>query len=215
MTNNVGGAVAVGAPWIWTVTVANIGSTVVTVPALQAILFDHLPTANVVYGRPTVTASGGAAGPLTCDVDFSYRLACFASGGAVTLPPGSSFQVALTATASAPAVFANPRAGMSCPVDPIGILVEADEANNVCADTVVVGVQAAVGPQAVANDPNNDDEDEDEPADRPRRSATSGRTPTRPARTTTGPRGTCWRSAATPRPSPSTRSPSRPTRRTS
>ncbi len=164
--NNVGGAADVGAPWTWTVTVTNAGTSAVTFSATQAVVFDHLPT-NVTYGTPTVTPSGGASGPLVCTVDFTLRLACFAAGGAVTLPPGGSFQIAFTATAGAPAVFASPRAGQTCAVDPNGIIAESVETNNDCGDTVTVAYQGAqpagvAGAAGSANDDGDDDED-DEP----------------------------------------------------
>jgi hypothetical protein len=158
-TNNVGGAAVPGAPWTWTVTVTNAGTTTATFAATQAVLFDHLPTSNVTYGTPTVTPSGGASGPLVCTIDFSLRLACFATGGVVTLPPGGSFQIAFTATASAPAVFASPRAGQACAVDPVGVVVEASEGNNLCADTVTVAYQTG-RPASAANNEDDDDDDE-------------------------------------------------------
>ena len=133
-TNNVGGAVDVGVPWTWTLTIANAGAVAGTFAADRIVAVDNLPNTGVTYEAPTVTALGGATGPLVCTIDFTVRLTCVATGGAVTLPPGGSFQVALPARATAPGVFANPRANLPCQVDPNGAVVESNEGNNTCRD---------------------------------------------------------------------------------
>jgi len=158
--NNVGGAANVGAPWTWTITLANAGALAATFANGQIALIDNLPNTGVTYGAPTVTPSGGTSGPIACAVDFSVRLACFATGGAVTLPSGGSFQVSLTATSTMAGTYANPRAGATCAVDPNGGVAESMETNNACTDTVTVGAQAgqAVAAGGAANDPNNDDD---------------------------------------------------------
>ena len=174
-TNNVGGTVGVGATWTWTITVTNTGTSIATFAATQAVLFDHLPNANVTYGTPTLTAAGGATGPLVCTVDFTFRLSCIATGGAVTIPPGGSFQVSLTATSVAAGSYANPRAGSSCAVDPNGGVPESSEANNACGNTVTVTAgsqtgQSVAAPVAASAPANDDDDDDDN--DKPRLSET-------------------------------------------
>ena len=111
-SNNVGGVVAAGTAWTWTIDIANGGTATATFSAGQVILIDNLPNTNVSYGAPTVAPpTGGASGPLTCAIDFTFRLACFATGGTVSLPPGGAFRVAFSASSSTFGTYANPRTG--------------------------------------------------------------------------------------------------------
>jgi large repetitive protein len=160
-TNNVAGIAAPGVPWTWTLTIANAGTLTATVPAGQFLVLDNLPDRNIVYGAVSVTPTGSASGPLACTIDFTYRLTCEGAGGNVTIPVGGSFQVAFTATTSVAGAYANPRVGGSCQADPNNLVVESNEANNTCADTVTLGGQAVQQAAGGPHDPNNDDEDEE------------------------------------------------------
>ena len=70
-----------------------------------------------------------------------------APGGHQTV--SGSFQVTLTATATAPGLFVNPRAGLPCQVDPTGQVIESNEGNNACSD------QVRSGPDLAATKTNN------------------------------------------------------------
>lgn len=137
-TDNVLGATTVGTPWTWNIHVADGGNAAATFSTGQTILHDDLP-AGPVYGTATVSGASGitGTGTLSCSI-ASGVLACTPSGGTVTLAALSSFNVSFTATSSAGGTFANPTAGGTCTVDPSGLIVESNEANNTCSDTVTV-----------------------------------------------------------------------------
>jgi hypothetical protein len=66
-------------------------------------------------------------------------LTCTAAGGTVVLASGAgAFNVSLSATPPATGSFVNPRSGGSCAVDPDNVVIESNETNNQCADTVQV-----------------------------------------------------------------------------
>src|SRR5574341_792780 len=118
-TNSVGGVMVLGGSFDWTLTVVNAaaaGSTY-TVPA-------------------TATNAGGTAGTINCAI-AANTLTCTASG-AMTMPPGGSFSVAVTVTPTADGSLVNPKSGGVCTADPLTAAAEIDETNNGCADTVTV-----------------------------------------------------------------------------
>jgi CSLREA domain-containing protein len=133
-TNNVSGTAVVGQSWLWTITVSNGGNANASFSNGQIILADNLPnSSSISYGSPTPSNPG-----VTCSIDASMDLSC-ATNGPLTLAPSGSFTVQFTATATAPATYANPRGGGSCSVDPSNVVVESNEANNGCSDSVTVG----------------------------------------------------------------------------
>jgi uncharacterized repeat protein (TIGR01451 family) len=77
------------------------------------------------------------SGTLNCTINTS-DLVCAAADGDVTIGAGGTFKVQGTATPGGSATFANPRGGGVCAVDPDGAIAEVNEANNQCADTVIV-----------------------------------------------------------------------------
>lgn len=137
----------------WTLTVANGGDANVSFSSGQTILSDNLPNSNVIYGSPSVGSLNGVSGSgtINCSVVAS-NLNCVASGGTVVLADVTGgFQVTVPTTPTAPGSLVNPRVGGSCAVDPGGVISEGDEANNACADTVVV----AGSPDLVVSKTNN------------------------------------------------------------
>ena len=135
-TNSTGG-VSTAANWTWTWTIGNAAATeTATFANLDEILEDNLPDANVTYGAPQVVLAGGAAGTVNCAV-ASSDLTCTASG-AVTIPAGATITVTVLVNPTGQLIYANPRSGGACAVDPLSSVAESDDANNACADTVVV-----------------------------------------------------------------------------
>ena len=60
------------------------------------------------------------------------------TSAALSLAASGSFTVSFTATATSPATYAVPRAAGTCAVDPSGVVVESNESNNGCSNSVVV-----------------------------------------------------------------------------
>ena len=148
--NNVSGQTTVGSTWTWTFAIRNSGTATATFTAGQVVLLDNLPTPNVNYPSVTPLSVGAPTGTLACAVDAAFNLACVASGGSVTIPAGSGFDVTMQATTLVPATYVDPRAGGVCRVDPTFIVAESNETNNECGDTVRV-----VGPDLTVAKTNN------------------------------------------------------------
>ena len=138
--NNVNGQVQIGSPWTWTIRVANIGTLPAAFTDGQRIVVDDLPETGVTYGTPTITfVANNVTNSENIDCAIvAFELSCVARGATVTMAEPSSFDVAFTVTPVAGGVVTNPRAGGVCAVDPDGLLVEGDETNNGCADSVTV-----------------------------------------------------------------------------
>jgi hypothetical protein len=137
-TDNVGGHDAFPNFWTWTIHIANGGAVVANFSSGQTILSDNLPNTNVTYGSPQVNNFSGVSnsGAITCTIAVTDDLTCTTSG-ALTINPGGSFDVSITATPTAAGAFVNPRGGGGCSVDPNNVVTEGNESNNTCADTVV------------------------------------------------------------------------------
>ena len=143
-TNNVGGQTSPGTTWNWKITVVNNGSGQAAFVAGSTILTDSLPNANISYGSASVTnilGNIGNSGSISCGI-ANNNLVCTANPSIVTLAPGSSFAVTFMASASSAGTYANPRSGGSCMVDPGNIVMETNEGNNNCFDTVTVSSPA-------------------------------------------------------------------------
>ncbi len=136
--NNAGGAITLGNPFTWTVSVTNTGAAGATFAASQTILRDDLP-AGPTYGTPTVQNAINVSGSIGCTI-ASNVLICTASGGSVTLGATTgAFDVAFSVTPTLTGALTNPASGGICRADPFGVIVESSESNNDCADTVTVG----------------------------------------------------------------------------
>jgi uncharacterized repeat protein (TIGR01451 family)/CSLREA domain-containing protein len=152
--NNVGGTVTLGNNWTWTITVGNGGNATANFASGQTIFTDNLPSSNVTYGSVSVInpMGIGGGGMISCSI-MSNDLTCTASSGSVTIAAAGGFQIQFTATPSAIGAFANPRMGGLCKVDPTGmngVVIEGNEANNGCSDTVTV-----TAPDLTATKTNN------------------------------------------------------------
>ena len=149
-SNSVGGAGTIGAPWTWTIRVANGGTSDAVFQTNLAVLTDNLPSGNISYGAASIASPVGVtnAAALTCSIAANV-LSCITTGGPMAISAGGSFNVTFTATATAAGTFANPTGGI-CRTDPANVVAESNEANNDCANTVTVGavVVATVTPTA-------------------------------------------------------------------
>ena len=137
-TNNTGGVSAGGAPFTWTVTISNTGAATATFNDGETVFRDNLP-GSATYGTPVlrnftdITNSGNITYTLT-----GNTLTVTVSGGDVTLGASTgSFDVAFSVTPTALGDLVNPEGGV-CKVDPDSVVVEDDESNNTCTDTVSV-----------------------------------------------------------------------------
>ena len=127
-TDSVSGEAVTGQQWTYTIAVANDGSSGATFESGQPVLLDNLAS-GLTYGSP-VASTGGVDCTLVGD-----DLSCDANG-ALTITPGGSFTVQLTASGP-PGQYVNPRPGGVCTVVPDGLIAESD-ANQGCSDTVDV-----------------------------------------------------------------------------
>jgi hypothetical protein len=144
-SNDTSGLAAVGHAWNWKLEVGNGGNADAAFADGQTIVSDDLPTSGLTYGTPSATNTSGLTGTghVSCSI-ASSTLTCTAGGGSVTIPAGQSFDISVPTTSSTPGTFTNPRPGGACSVDPNNNVVESDETNNACSDTVtVVGAPTA------------------------------------------------------------------------
>lgn len=133
-SNDVGGVAVVDASWSWTLLVTNDGNAGAVFAIDDAVLLDQLPDTGIGYGATSVANGGGTTGTATCNVT-GFDLECVAAS-AITLPPGGTLSVSLTALPEDIATYDNPRASGDCSVDPGDAVEESDEADNDCADSV-------------------------------------------------------------------------------
>jgi hypothetical protein len=137
-TNSVAGAGTIDQAFNWIVTATNSGSGDAVIPSAFPLLIDALPDQDVNYGPPGVQTTGTVTGSIACAVNASTNLVCTADAGDLTLASGASVVVTVAATPTAVGAFANPRSGGNCAVDPTSSVLETDESNNSCSDTVTV-----------------------------------------------------------------------------
>jgi len=145
-TDDVSGTTTLGNSWTWKIAVTNTGIGDATFASGQTILTDNLPNSNIAYGSASVSSQNSlsGAGSVSCSI-VADNLTCTASGGPVTIGKTTGgFDVSFTATPSNAGIFANPRAGGVCAVDPGGVIIEAPGANTSCSDTVVVPANPSV-----------------------------------------------------------------------
>ncbi len=115
----------------WTLTIANGGTADAVFAAGQRVLYDQLPNTNIGYGAVGVAYSGGVAGTVTCGI-AAFNLTCTANAGGTTIPTGDTITLTITATPTNSGIYANPRGGGSCSVDPDLNVIESAEGNNAC-----------------------------------------------------------------------------------
>jgi hypothetical protein len=135
--NNVGGATTLGTPWTWTITASNVGNAAAVFADGEEIVGDPLPSGNITYGTPSVLNATGVtnAASISCAITADV-LSCVADGAAVTMAATTgSFQVAFSATPSATGTFNN---SSNLCVDPDNEIVESNELDNTCSDSVTV-----------------------------------------------------------------------------
>ncbi len=156
-SNNVGSTLLLGNSFTWTLTISNTGAMTGTFANAQTILSDTLPTTNITYGTPLIANINNVTnnGNISCGI-ASNNLSCVASGAPVVFgPTNGRFDVSFSAAPMVAGLYSNPRAGGNCTVDPNGVVIEANEANNSCEN--IVSVTAAdvqvgkSGPASVAS----------------------------------------------------------------
>jgi hypothetical protein len=146
LTDNVGGSTSPGTPWTWTWKVANTGTGGATFPGGATVLSAALPSANVTYYSPTITGESGIVGQLNCGVNFSQDLLVCGAAGSVSVSPGGFFSVLEPAMANTAGTYRVPTPTGTCAVNPNNVVVESNESNNGCSDTVTVGQATAAVP---------------------------------------------------------------------
>lgn len=147
LSNNALGGVPLGGAFTWTFTVTNQGNLDAAFAQDAVVLANDLPPGpGYSAGNPTLAlAPPRGTGTLACGIATGV-FRCTASGGPVVLKAGQSFAVTVAASDVQTKSFggtgalANPGPGDSCAVDPplSGSVVESNEANNGCSNTVVV-----------------------------------------------------------------------------
>ena len=148
--NDVSGTVVLGNSWTWTFTITNQGTAAATFANGTAILFDNLPGNNIGYSTPIPALAMGSTGIVVCSINGTFDLSCTASGGTVMIPVGGTVTVTFTATPTDSGTFNNPRGQGICFVDPNNVVVETNENNNRCIDSVKVNA-----PDLIATKTNN------------------------------------------------------------
>jgi uncharacterized repeat protein (TIGR01451 family) len=153
-----------GDPFLWNIDITNVGTDEAsfngTITSPVTILHDDLP-AGFTYDpsslQVTFPNDGQGLENIECSIDGNV-LTCQAIGyvGVVDYTdcgfycPPSLIRVSFLATPITPGVSTNPPEGGTCEVDPDDVVLEPDEANNACSDTVdVLAADLAV---ALTND---------------------------------------------------------------
>ena len=137
--NDTSGAATAGTPFNWTATITNSAADA-TFTDGQIIFRDDLPAAGATYGVPVTQNFTNITHSANIDCQIAgTTLDCTANGDDVTIGANTgSFDVVFSVTPNAAGDIENPPAGGSCKVDPNGLVLEIDETNNTCADTVTV-----------------------------------------------------------------------------
>ena len=154
-TNNAGSITGtadttfVGVTFQWNIHVENEGTSNATFNT--GLMFtDNLPSSGATYSNVMVTTSAGVSGTINCAI-ASNNLTCNVGTGPVVIPPGESFDVKFDVTPTAVGTLVNPRASGICRIDsnvPDKVL-EGNENNNDCSDTVTVLANNAVTSSAL------------------------------------------------------------------
>lgn len=152
-TNSVMGAGTVGEEFDWLVEIENTGAGAAVFSDGLPLINDELPDVNVSYGALSTQLSGSITGTVDCAIDASSNLVCLANGE-VTMAPLASLTVTVPTTPTAAGEYANPRVGGGCDADRAATVLETDEENNTCADTVMV-TTGLTGPDLVASKSND------------------------------------------------------------
>ncbi|MBC8504248.1 MAG: sortase, partial [Chloroflexi bacterium] len=139
-TNDTSGVAATNIPFNWTATIFNNDAADATFTDGQTIFSDDLPSAGATYGVPVTQNFTDITNSTNIDCQIAgTTLDCTANGADVTIGANTgSFDVVFSVTPNAAGDITNPAAGGTCKVDPDGLVLEIDETNNTCADTVTV-----------------------------------------------------------------------------
>ena len=146
LSNDVDGVVEwSAAPFHWFIEVTNVGDAPATWGAGQWILTDYYPFEQVHIIEHDIVSQSGVSGSFNCS--FSIRpsqmliyVSCRAlASSVVTLDGnGGTFTLRLTVAPQRDGLIINPPDGQICAVDPHDNVVESDETNNSCSDSVLV-----------------------------------------------------------------------------
>ena len=138
-SNDTGGAGMVGTAFNWTATISNTDQGDAVFAAGETIFKDDLPL-GPVYGAPVVSNDTNITNPGSIDCAITANtLICTANGADVMIGANTGkFEVAFSVTPQSTDTLANPRVGGVCKVDPDGAVLESDDTDNECADTVTV-----------------------------------------------------------------------------
>ncbi len=148
-----GGTLTIGESFLWTITISNEGDASATFYENEPFLLDDLPS-GATYGTPEVAIVSGVSGAesIDCSID-SGTLECGAVGveSSVTIDAGGSLTVSFSVTPTETGQLTNPAIEGTCAVNPAlftseSVDSEANEANNLCSDTVTVNPVATATP---------------------------------------------------------------------
>ena len=143
ITNSVGGSTALGGSWTWTLQVENSGGTAANFGNGQRIVIDNLPTSNISYGTVPTPTSNNVTGTLSASITGGILTVLAGGPNGVSIAAGGSFDIVLTATATAVGTFTNPRIPGVAMVDPDGWIPEFNAGNNTGSNTVTVTASSA------------------------------------------------------------------------
>ena len=127
--------IILGDSFTWTFTITNSVSTnTANFTDTERILLDDLPV-GPAYGVVSVSNFSGVTGSVNISCAIAAgTLTCQASGGAVSIDSGGSFEVSFLVTPASAGVLNNPNAM----VDPDDEITEGDEGNNTDSDSITV-----------------------------------------------------------------------------
>jgi LPXTG-site transpeptidase (sortase) family protein len=153
MTNTVSGTTLLSAGWTWSIQVDNAGLDAARFADGDIIFTDDLPDTGLSYGAVSVTMTSGLSGTMNCGI-ASNTLTCSASGD-VQFAVGGQFAITFDVTPIIAGIYSNPRSGGTCAIDPNDKVVESDDTNNTCSDSVIVNTPPAITSAESATFPVN------------------------------------------------------------
>ena len=140
-SNDTSDVAIVGDTFEWTLSVTNTGAEDATFASGEEILSDEL-SSDATYGTPSISGDVdiSGTGTINCNIDGTPDLVCTASGGTVIIESATgTFDVDFQATPnSATSPLINPRSSSTCEVDPNNEIVEGNENDNTCSDSITI-----------------------------------------------------------------------------
>ncbi|HOX96147.1 MAG TPA: DUF4215 domain-containing protein [Candidatus Woesebacteria bacterium] len=140
-TNNlVSSTGSINQTFIWSLKVTNIGSADARFNENEVVITDELPISGLTYGTPYISVHNNIdhENDLICSISSKVLTCKVKNDKHVVFNPSSYLTVSFNVTATASGMYTNPKTGGVCNVDSGNNIIEGDESNNTCSDTITI-----------------------------------------------------------------------------